>query len=341
MSGHYRQDGHVLCFGELLLRLSAPRGELLLQSPALHTCIGGAEANVAVSLARFGHEVAMAGVLPDNPLGHAARDALRGHGVDTRPLVFQPGRMGLYFLTPGAVQRPAEIVYDRAGSAFAQYDPTRYDWPALLRGASLLHLSGVTPALGGRAAQAALAAARAACELGVPVSFDGNYRASLWAAQGQDGAAVLAELMRHVDLAFAGQRDIALLLGRPELADVERQTQAVAAAFQAFPRLRHLACTVRVQHGVERHELSAQLHTRDASLATAARTMDGIVDRIGAGDAFAAGLLHGLRRRWPAARALEFALAAATVKHAIAGDFNLASEAQVLAADNGGLDVRR
>ncbi len=331
----------IVCFGELLLRMSSPAGEMLLQSPRLDVCIGGAEANVAVSLARFGHAVSMVSALPDNALGAAARDGLRAHGVDTRAIRFAPGRIGLYFLTPGAVLRPSEIIYDRVASVFAQTDPAAYDWPALLDGAAWLHVSGVSPAVGGGAAHAVLAAMRVARRMGVQVAFDGNYRASLWARQGSDGADVLFELMQHADLAFADQRDFALLLKRPELAGGSR-AEAMAAAFAAFPNLATVAATVRTQASNDHHVLGATLHRRAAAAAAAGDyALHGIVDRIGTGDAFAAGVLHGLLRDWSVADTLEFGLAAAAVKHSIAGDFNLASEAQVEAARTGALDVRR
>jgi 2-dehydro-3-deoxygluconokinase len=341
--------GRIVCFGEVLVRLSAPAGQLLLQSlpqsAGLEVCIGGAEANVAVSLAQFGYDAAMVSALPDNALGHAARNVLRGHGVDTGAIAFRPGRMGLYFLTPGAVTRPPEIIYDRASSVFAEAPDGLHDWTALLDGADWLHVSGVTPAIGPRAAEAVLTAVRAASALGVRVAYDGNYRASMWAAQGQDGAAVLRELMSHADLAFADQRDIALVLGRPELAQAPgapgARADAAAAAFAAFPKLGALAATVRTQHSASRHTLAATLHTRAATFAAPAVELDGIVDRIGTGDAFAAGILHGLHSGWAHAETLHFGLAAAALKHGIAGDFNLATAAQVQAAMTGALDVRR
>lgn len=339
MSAQALAPGRTVCFGEVLLRLSAPAGQMLLQSPVLDTCIGGAEANVAVSLSRLGHAVSMVGALPDNALGQAARDGLRAHGVDTGAIRFRPGRMGLYFLTPGAVLRPSDIIYDRAGSAFALADPAGYDWPALLAGAAWLHVSGVTPAVGERAAQAALAAMRAARALGVRVSFDGNYRASMWAAQGCDGADTLLELLHNADLAFADQRDMALVLKRPELAGA--RDAAMAAAFAAFPHLQRIAATVRLQHSVDHHELSATLHTRAGAIATGSYQLQAIVDRIGTGDAFAAAVLHGLQQGWSDRDALAFGLAGAVCKHAIAGDFNLGSEAQIKAVAAGGLDVRR
>lgn len=334
------QRQHIVCFGELLLRMASPAGEMLLQTPRLKVCIGGAEANVAVSLAQFGHDVSLVSALPANALGYAARDGLRAHGVDTTGIGFAPGRMGLYFLTPGAVLRPSDIIYDRAGSVFAQTDPSAYEWPALLKGASWLHVSGVSPAVGEGPALTVLAAMREARRMGVRVAFDGNYRASLWARQGRDGADVLFELMQNTDLAFADQRDFALVLKRPELGRGSRDG-AMAAAFAAFPNLAKVAATARTQLGNDHHKLSATLHTRAGAIAAREYELRNIVDRIGTGDAFAAGVLHGLLRAWPDARALDFGLAAAAVKHSIAGDFNLASEAQIEAARTGALDVRR
>lgn len=331
----------IVCFGEVLLRLSAPSGQLLLQSPLLEACIGGAEANVAVSLSRFGQRTAMAGALPGNALGQVARDALRMHGVEVGGLQVLPGRMGLYFLTPGAVLRPAEIIYDRAASAFALADPAGYDWPALLAGAAWLHVSGVSPAVGELPAQAVRQAMAVARALGVRVSFDGNYRASLWAARGCDGADALRGLLAQADLAFADQRDIALVLGQPALAAAGRADDAALACFAAFPHLQRLAATQRAQASVDQHTLSATLHTRGAALQASSYAMQGIVERIGGGDAFAAGMLHGLHSGWSDGASLEFALAAAVAKHSIAGDFNLAGVAQVEAVRSGRLDVRR
>ncbi|MEI9899129.1 MAG: PfkB family carbohydrate kinase [Hyphomicrobium sp.] len=158
----------LVCFGELLLRLSSPRRELLLQSPALEVCVGGAEANVAVGLASLGHKVRLVSAVPDNALGRAAVAAVRGHGVDTSAVQVLPGRMGLYFLAPGAGLRASEIVYDRAGSSFASALADAFDWPALLAGATRLHLSGITPALGPASAAAAIAAAEAASAAACP-----------------------------------------------------------------------------------------------------------------------------------------------------------------------------
>lgn len=335
----------ILCFGEVLLRLSAPGHELLLQRPSLEVQVGGAEANVAVALSAFGHAVAMAGRLPDNPLGRAARDALRRAGVDTRALDFVPGRMGLYFYTTGAGHRPSEVLYDRAASAFAQAAPGSYDWPALLAGVRLLHLSGITPALGAATAQAALDAARAARAAGALVCFDGNFRAKLWAAWDGDPRAILRGLFEQADIAFADHRDIGLVLGRDfDAGDAAtRFATAAAAAFAAFPQLRRIACTTREQASVDHHRLGALMAGRDGGLhACAPVEIAGIVDRIGGGDAFAAGVLHGVLAGMDDAASLAFGQAAGVLKHYLPGDALTLGVAEVQAlVDGGGLDVRR
>ncbi len=336
----------IVCFGEVLLRLAAPGRQLLLQSPLLDVHIGGAEANVAVSLARFGHCSELLGTLADNALGDAALGELRRHGVRVDRLRRTEGRMGLYFLTHGAALRPSEVLYDRAGSAFATATPADYDWPRLLSGARLFHLSGVTPALGRASADTAIAAARAARAAGAMVSFDGNFRAKLWAAWDSDPGTILHALVGQADIAFADHRDIGVILGEDPQITGEPEARfaaAAARAFAAFPDLRRIATTVRIQHSVDDHSMSALMATRAGELhATPTRPLHGIVDRIGAGDAFAAGVLHGLLSGMEDAESLRFGLAAACLKHSIPGDFNLAAAADVRALmHDERLDVRR
>lgn len=335
----------VVCFGELLLRMSAPGRELLLQSAQLAVHAGGAEANVGVSLAHLGHAVAVVSTVPCNPLGDFALGELRRHGVDTTAVRRSDGRMGLYFLTTGAVQRASEVVYDRADSAFANSSAADYDWDALLAGADWLHLSGVSPALNPAMAQATLAAARAACARGVKVSFDGNFRPSLWARWQGDAPGILRELFACADLVFADYRDIGVVLGGEfEQADVRERVDAAAAqAFAAFPRLQWMACTQRTPHSVDNHALGAMLIGRDGTRALApTREMLGIVDRIGGGDAFAAGILHGMMRGFAPDAIVRFGLAAGCLKHSIPGDFNPVSEADIMAlTGEERFDVRR
>ncbi|MDX9998795.1 MAG: sugar kinase [Phenylobacterium sp.] len=333
----------VVCFGEVLLRLSPPGAEMLLQSPRLEARIGGAEANVGVSLARFGHPVRMVSFLPDNRLGRAALGELRRHGLDVGGVRTAPGRMGLYFLTPAAGQRPAEVLYDRADSSFALADPAAVDWNAELEGADWLHLSGVTPAIGPNAAEAALTAVRAARVKGLTVSFDGNYRKSLWDQWPTDGAAVLADIVAAADILIGDDRDVALILGHdfPHTDPMERRLAAAEAAFTGFPQLSRVASTHRTVHDATRHGLAGFLAERDGHWTAPPREIGGIVDRIGGGDAFAAGLIHGLRTQMAPQAALDFALAAAALKHSIPGDFNLVDLADVEALMAGGGDVRR
>lgn len=338
-------SSRIVCFGELLLRLGAPANQLLLQTPALEVHVGGAEANVGVSLARFGHEVAMVSVAADNPLGAAVLGELRRHRVDTRQVRRSADRMGLYFLTAGAGLRPGEVVYDRAESAFARAQADSYDWPTLLHGAQWLHLSGVSPALGPQAAQATLAAARAACDMGIKVSFDGNFRPRLWERWGGDAKTVLRELFACAHIVFADHRDIGVVLGG-EFVQTEAQARvdaAAAVAFTAFPRLQYMACTQRTAHSASRHSLGAMLLGRDGTRVLApVRELDGIVDRIGAGDAFAAGVLHGLMEGFDSDTTVRFGLAAGCLKHSIPGDFNPVDVADVAALmEEGKFDVRR
>jgi 2-dehydro-3-deoxygluconokinase len=340
------QTGPVVCFGELLLRLGAPARERLLQRPGFDVHVGGAEANVAVSLARFGHAAAMVSTVADHALGDAAVGELRRHGVSVDGVRRAPGRMGLYFLETGAGLRPSEVLYDRAGSAFALAGADAYDWPQCMVRARLFHISGVTPALGQATADAALAAARAGRAAGAQVSFDGNFRPKLWAAWGADPGAVLRGLVAEADIAFADHRDIAVLLGDEASAADEpsaRFAAAAARAFAAFPHLRRIATTVRNQHSVDHHSMSALMASREGALyATPTRAIDGIVDRIGTGDAFAAGVLHGLLTGMRDGDSLAFGLAAACLKHSIPGDFNLASRDEVLALMRSDtLDVKR
>ncbi|RXR06318.1 sugar kinase [Pseudoxanthomonas composti] len=326
------QAFRFVCFGEVLLRLGAPGRQPLLQSPMLEAHVGGAEANVAVSLARFGHHAALVSRVPDNPLGEAALGQLRRHGVDTTAVDCGEGRMGLYFLTTGAMQRPSQVVYDRAGSAFANTPPAAFDWPRLLEGAAWLHLSGITPALGADSAAAARDAARQARQQGVRVSFDGNYRPQLWQRWQGDAAGVLRELFSLADILFVDHRDLAVVLGQqvPPHQDAFEHAQATAAlAFSSFPHLQWVACTHRQARASDHHLLSASICTRQEATFAPAMELSGVVDRIGGGDAFAAGILHGLTQAWPLPQVARFGLAAGCLKHSWPGDFSHSSEADV------------
>ncbi|HVZ98932.1 MAG TPA: sugar kinase [Caulobacterales bacterium] len=333
----------IVCFGEVLIRLSAPGRELLLQRPELRVHVGGAEANVAVSLARLGLKSAVASVVPDNALGDAAIEELRRYGVDTTLVRTHAGRMGLYFLSPGAIQRPSQVLYDRADSSFALAPADLIDWTSALRGANWLHISGITPAVSPSAAAAALRAAKAARQAGANVSLDGNYRASLWGARSGEAPDILRALFAEADLAFADHRDIALITGKKTQGDEhEQRRHAAATAFAAFPNLKRIACTARRVHSVDHNDISGAMFTREGVWTTRDYALAQIVDRIGGGDAFAAGMLYGLENRLGDQDVLDFAIASACLKHSIPGDFNLATAADVQAfLSENKFDVRR
>lgn len=336
------KSGSIVCFGEILLRLAAPGRELLLQSGQLDVCVGGAEANVAVALASLGHDVAMVSGLPDNPLGRAARDFVRGHGVDTGAIGWCEGRMGLYFLTPGAGLRAAEVVYDRTGTAFVEACAQGFDWPRLLDGAGLLHLSGITPALGPNTAKAAIAAAETANAMGVPVVFDGNYRARLWEAWDSDPRETLTQLIASADILFGNYRDISLVLGTEFSGEgPDRRRAAAEAAFARFDRLQTIASTARHIDDADRHRIAARIDTRTGAVQTDEVVIAGIVDRIGAGDAFAAGILNGLQRGDALREVVHGGLALAVLKHSLPGDASLFRQADIDAFLSGVADVRR
>lgn len=334
----------VLCFGEVLLRLASPAKELLLQSPRLDVCVAGAEANVAAALARWGHNASALTILPESPLGDAALGELRRHGIATDRVQRGPGRMGLFFLETGALQRASEIHYDRAESAFASAPPERFDWERELAGVTWLHISGVTPAVGAASARAAVAAMRAAVRLGVSTSFDCNHRAKLWSAWKGDARAVLGEMVEHSDILFATERDIAALFGAgfDAVPAAERAQHAARQVFARFPRVKAMYSTLRTERSADDNSLSAQLCLPGRHLRTGTYELRPIVDRIGSGDAFAAGVLHGHLKSLDPQATLEFGLAAAALKHSIAGDFNHARLEQIeaLLAEQG-FGVRR
>lgn len=334
----------VVCFGEVLLRLSAPGKQLLLQSHELAAHVGGAEANVAVGLAKLGNSAAVVTVLPTNALGQACAGELRRHGVDTQSIAHRDARMGLYFLTHGAGHRPAEVLYDRAGSAFASAPPDLIDWDAALQGAEWLHVSGITPAVSETGAQAALRAVQAARTAGVKISYDCNFRARLWGERTPQAPALLRELCSYATLIFGDDRDIAFMFDfNPSTATAEeRRHLAAQEAFAAMPALQWIAYTERTRHAADVQQLIGTLHDRQRVFTTRPYALQGIVDRIGAGDAYAAGILHGLLNGMTPQRTVEFGVAAAVLKHSVPGDFNLVGIADVeLLLSEVQTDVRR
>lgn len=332
----------IVCFGEVITRLAAPAHTQLASATSLDLHVGGAEANVAAALASLGHSAAMITATPNGALGDGAWRYLRAAGVDMTPSFRAAGRQGLYFLNPGASLRPAEILYDRAGSAFAGADWSAMDWSTAFGGARWLHVSGVTAALGADLAAAVEAGMTAARLGGMRISFDGNYRENLWRSWDSDPRTILTALVGKTDLFFGNHRDMALLLDRPFSNDGEaRRREAALAGFDAFPNLKWIASTARHVVTGDCHRLSARIDTPEASFQTAEVTIDRIVDRIGGGDAFAAGILHGLIGELDLEQALEFALKLTCLKHTVPGDAALFHRADVETFSSDPCDVKR
>lgn len=319
----------VVAFGELMLRLSPPGAERLFQSPTLRTWWGGAEANVAAGLASLGTTSAFVSALPDSPVGEAALAALRADGVDVSHVRRTAGRMGLYFVEPGADLRAMRVVYDRAGSAFSQVDVESFDWPAALAGAAWLHVTGITAALSEGAAACALAAVRAARAAGVRVSVDLNWRPALWA--GRDPRPVMRPLVEGADLLVGNAPAVQAMLGvgagdAPLARDARPLATAVAdvtgAAQVALTRREHLSAT---EHGWS----AARYDAASGAFAASRRYQVRIVDRVGGGDSFVAALLHATLAGRAFDAALAFAVAASALKLTIPGDANRVTAAEV------------
>jgi 2-dehydro-3-deoxygluconokinase len=324
--------GRVVTFGEMLLRLGAHGHERFLQSSRMEAVFGGAEANVAVALARWGVDVTAVTVLPDShAVADAAVEAIAGHGVDVSRVLRRPGRLGLYFVETGADARPSRIVYDRADSAFSRLEAGEIDWKDVFSDAAGFHVTGITPALGAASAAVTREAIGAAGAAGLRVSFDLNYRENLW-GWGARARDVLGELASRVDLLIANAAHLEKVLGidpRPSHDPASIQSLAIET-LKRYPNLRQLAVTVReTRAGV----LLWRAHVAGADSFHSSRVHEirQVVDRIGAGDAFAAGLLYGLNALPTSAEALEFAIAAGRLKHSIPGDVLRASVGEVAA----------
>jgi 2-dehydro-3-deoxygluconokinase len=318
-----------------MLRLAPPGYERLLMSPVLVATFGGGEANVAVSVANYGQAARYVTVLPDNPVTDSFVYQMRGFGVDTTHIKRAPGRFGIYFVEPGANQRPSKVVYDRAGSSIAVAKPGDIDWSACLGDAAWFHVTGITPALSQSAADLSLEAVKAAQQHGVPVSCDLNYRKNLW-KYGKTSQEVMSELVKYVDYAIANEEDCQKALGISVDVDVHSgkldtaQYQKLAEkVLSTFPQMKMIAITLRESHSASHNGWAACLHDRKEFLVSRRYDITHIVDRVGGGDAFAGGLIYGLLHLPSPKDALEFAVAGSCLKHSVPGDFNRFTKAEV------------
>ncbi len=330
----------IVTLGEVMLRLKSPGFERFFQSPSLEATFGGGEANVAASLANFGLEAAFVTALPANPLGDAANRALRALGVDTSYITRQGERVGIYFLETGANQRPSNVVYDRANSSISTATVADFDWAAIFGAAGWFHITGITPALSEPAAELALTAVQKAQEFGVTVSCDYNFRKKLW-QYGKTAPEVMGKLVKFVDVGIANEEDCQRSLGvsvdaedwesavhSGEL-DSARYEALAKKMFATFPNLKYQAITLRESYSASHNGWSACLYNGADFFVSRRFDITDIVDRVGGGDSFAAGLIYALHTGMADAEALEYAVAASCLKHSILGDINLATVAEV------------
>ena len=331
----------TVTFGEIMLRLSPPGFERLFQSPVLSATFGGGEANVAASLAHFGLESHYVTRLPTHAVGEAALRALRAEGVRTEHVVRGGSRVGIYFAETGASQRASTVVYDRAHSAISEMPASAVDWDRVMAGAAWFHVTGITPALGDAAAAATKAAVEAARRAGARVSVDLNYRKKLWSeAQAQ---AVMRPLMAAVDVVIANEEDLQSVLGvTVSGADVTTGTLDAGAYREAAdwvtanlgPSL--VAITLRESRSASDNGWSALLWDGQGKTVHQSQRYDvRLVDRIGGGDSFAAGLIYAMLSGRPPDAALRFAVAASAMKQTIPGDLNRVTVAEVDALAGG------
>ncbi len=337
----------VVTFGELMLRLEPAGYTRFRQAESFGATYGGGEANVAVSLANFGVDASFVTKLPNNELGLAARDSLRRWGVDVSNIVWGGNRLGIYFLEKGASQRASKVLYDRAGSAIATAKPEEFDWKKAFDGADWFHFTGITPALSADAAEACLQACRAAKELGLTVSCDLNYRKNLWSRE--EAGRIMTGLMEYVDICIANEEDAADVFGiRAENTDVSAGQVSEAGYEQVARQLaerfgfKMVAITLRGSISASDNIWRAMLFDGQNCLLSRQYQVH-IVDRVGGGDSFGAGLIYGLGTGRTPQAALEFAVAASCLKHTIEGDYNCVSveEADRLAGGDASGRVQR
>lgn len=313
----------VVTFGEIMLRLSPPGYQRFLQASSYRATFGGAEANVAVSMAIYGLESRFVSKVPAHEIGQCAVNALRGLGVDTSRVLRGGERLGVYFCETGASHRPSRVIYDRRHSAIAEADPGEFGWRSILDGVDWFHVSGITPGISQKAAQATLDAVTTARSLSVKVSLDVNYRRGLWSFD--EAGRTLAPIMEYVDLAIMGPNDPETLFGIcPQSAGATKPESLALATDQLRERFGISKAAFTVREGESASDNTIRAFLCDDEGVHASRDYKvHIIDRVGSGDSFAGALIYSLLGGVDGQRAVDFAIAASCFKHSIEGDFNL------------------
>lgn len=324
-----------ITFGEIMLRLKSPNWERFFQSPLLEASFGGGEANVAVGLARFGLKVAYVSVIPNNSIGDACIGELRRQGVDTSLIVRKGNRLGIYFLEAGANQRPSEVIYDRSHSAIAEASPGDINWDKVFDRVSWFHITGITPAISLSASELSLEVVKKAREKGITISCDLNFRKNLW-KYGKSAPEVMGELVKYADIVMGNEEDCQKSLGIKMDVDVEsgrlqteKYRELTDRILNLYPNIQKIAITLRESHSANNNGWLAVFNNREEFIISKKYEINNIIDRVGAGDTFTAGLIYGFNNLHSDKEALEFAVAASCFMHSIPGDLPLLSVEEV------------
>ena len=326
----------VITMGEIMLRLSTPGHEKFIQADEFDVCYGGGEANVAVSLANYGHDASFVTKVPDNPIGECAVAALRKHNVDTKHIAKGGERLGIYFLETGAAMRASNVVYDRAHSSISTAAACDFDFDAIFADADWFHFTGITPAVSDAAAELTEVALKAAKKHGVKVSVDLNFRKKLWSSE--KAQRIMTNLMQYVDVCIGNEEDAEKVLGfKPGNTDVTSGDLELAGYEDIFKQMvdkfnfEYVISSLRVSHSASDNGWSACIYSRDTKEFYHSKEyrVAPIVDRVGGGDSFAGGTICGFLDGKNFKDALEFGVAASALKHTIPGDFNLVSRKDV------------
>ena len=329
----------IITMGEIMLRLSTPGNTRFVQSDAFDVVYGGGEANVAVSCANYGHDAYFVTKLPQHEIGQAAVNSLRKFGVKTDYIARGGDRVGIYYLETGASMRPSKVIYDRAHSAIAEAEPTDFDFDFIMRGADWFHWSGITPAISDKASLLVKLACEAAKRNGVTISCDLNFRKKLWTKE--KAQSVMKPLMQYVDVCIGNEEDAELCLGFKPQADVtggKTDAAGYKGIFEAMAKeygFKYVASTLRESFSATHNGWKAMIYNGKEFYESKRYDINPIIDRVGGGDSFSGGLIHGLLTKATQGEALEFAVAASALKHTIPGDVNMVSVAEVEALAGG------
>nr|WP_299340551.1 sugar kinase [Allomuricauda sp.] len=322
----------LITFGEVMMRLSPPGYEKFAQANSLELVYGGGEANVAISCAYLGMKAAHVTRFPDNALGKAATQFLRKHWLSTEHVIYGDAMIGKYFLEKGAVHRSSEVIYEREGSSFSLVEPEMIDWQDVLKDADWFHWTGITPTISEGAAQCCLDAIKTAKKMGIKVSGDINSRDNMW-KYGKTMQEVMPELVRDCDIVIISSRGIREIfgLGQPD----DKFRVAAKLLMNTFPKIEKVVGKTRRSVSASHQQILGKLWNGKEYIKTDTLNITPVIDRVGTGDAFAAGLIYGLLHYDSDMEALRFASAACALKHTVPGDVNLVSLKNIISLTHG------